>query len=74
MEATGALALVSTAEAAELLGIDRSGIIRRVAAGDLAPAKSLGGKTGAHLFSRADVLALIPAAGAPQSGGGDIST
>lgn len=55
--------LVTTAEAAEILSIDRSGVIRRVKAGDLRPAQTLPGRTGSHLFRRSDVEALLePAA------------
>lgn len=64
--------LVSSAEAAELLGIDRSGVSRRVRDGELVPAKTLGGKTGAHLFERSDVLALLAPATGSQPGGGGV--
>lgn len=48
----------TTQEAATLLGVDRSGITRRVQAGRLAPAMKLAGRTGAYLFERADIEAL----------------
>lgn len=46
--------LISTAEVAKILGIDRSGVIKRVATGELIPAKKLSGRTGAYLFDRSD--------------------
>jgi excisionase family DNA binding protein len=48
---------IGSAEAAEVLGIDRSGISRLVSAGKLKPITKLRGATGAYLFSRADVEA-----------------
>lgn len=62
--------LITSAEAAELLGLDRSGIIRRIQSGQLKPAKTLPGRTGSHLFSRADVLALSSSAERPPLDGG----
>jgi hypothetical protein len=50
--------LLTTAEAAVILGVDRSGVIRRVKAGDLVPARTLPGRTGSHLYHRSDVEAL----------------
>jgi excisionase family DNA binding protein len=50
--------LISTTEACEILGIDRSGITRRVQMGRLTPALRLPGKAGAYLFHRADVEQL----------------
>lgn len=69
---------IGTAEAAEILDIDRSNVIRRVRSGDLKPVTSLPGRTGSHLFRRADVLALKtaptvsagPQATSPGDGGG----
>lgn len=51
--------LITSAEAADILGVDRSGIIRRIKAGQLVPAKTLPGRTGSHLFERAAVVALL---------------
>lgn len=50
---------ISTAQAAKILGLDRSGVIRRIKSGELHPVQTLAGKTGAHLFDRADVEALV---------------
>lgn len=50
--------LISTTEVARLLGIDRSGVIKRVKAGDLSPVQKLPGRTGAYLFRRSDVEAV----------------
>lgn len=50
--------LLSTREAARVLGITRSAVARLVLRGRLQPAFTLPGKTGAHLFDRATVEAL----------------
>ena len=50
--------LIGSAEAAELLGIDRATISRWVAAGRLTPAGKIPGLTGARMFHRKDVEAL----------------
>lgn len=50
--------LVSTNEAAQILNYHVATINRMVAAGKLTPALKLPGKTGAYLFSRADIEAL----------------
>ena len=50
--------LVTAAEAAELVGVDRSTIARWVAAGRLTAAHKNPGATGARLFDRAEVEAL----------------
>lgn len=42
--------LLTTAQLADLMGVDRSVIIRRVTSGALVPALTLPGRTGAHLF------------------------
>lgn len=65
--------LVTSAEAAVLLGVDRSGIVRRVKTGALKPSITLPGRTGSHLFDRAAVLALVdgspePAPASPPPG------
>ena len=49
--------LIGTRDACEILGIDRATLTRRVAAGKVASHK-LPGKTGAYLYSRADIEAL----------------
>lgn len=49
--------LIGTAEACEILGIDRATLTRRVAAGKVASHK-LPGRTGAHLYSRTEIQAL----------------
>ena len=56
--------LVTTAEAADLLNVDRSIVIRHVQRGDLVPCQKLPGRTGAYLFVRADVQALAATRGA----------
>lgn len=50
--------LISSAEACELLGIDRSTLTRWVAAGRINPAWQMPGETGARLFRRRDIAAL----------------
>lgn len=50
--------LIGTAEAADILGVDRSTITRWIRSGRLAPRLQLAGRTGALLFSRTDVEAL----------------
>lgn len=49
---------LTTAEACEILAKDRATITRWVEAGKLTPAHKLPGRTGAFLFSRADVEKL----------------
>lgn len=50
--------LLTTAQAAEILGKTPRTVQRMVAAGLLTPATTLPGKTGAHLFDRAEVERL----------------
>ena len=50
--------LIGTAEAAQLLGVDRSTLTRRVATGMLEPALTIPGYRGDFLFDRADIEAL----------------
>ncbi len=50
--------LIGSADACDLLSIDRSTLSRWVSAGKLAPALRLPGPTGAFLFKREDVEAL----------------
>ncbi|WP_067200161.1 helix-turn-helix domain-containing protein [Microbacterium sp. XT11] len=45
--------LIGTAEAAKMLRIDRSSLVRRVRAGTLEPVQKLPAATGAYLFDRA---------------------
>lgn len=55
---------ITSREALELLGLSHpSTISRYVALGKLTPSRKLPGRTGAYLFRRSDVEALI--AGAP---------
>lgn len=49
--------LIGTAAAAQLLGIDRSTLTRRVAAGAIEPALTIPGYRGDFLFERADIEA-----------------
>lgn len=53
--------MVSTRDAAALLGTDRNGVRRLLRSGDLEPALKLDGKTGAYLFDREVVEALAKA-------------
>lgn len=53
-----AMHMIGTREAAQLLHVDRSVLIKRVAAGTLHPVHRLPGTTGAYLFDRADIEAL----------------
>lgn len=47
--------LLTTAQAAEILGKHPRTVQRMVASGALVPATTLPGKTGAHLFARSEV-------------------
>jgi hypothetical protein len=49
--------LVTTAEAALILGRSVATVNRLAASGQLAPTHKLPGKTGAYLFNRADIEA-----------------
>jgi predicted site-specific integrase-resolvase len=51
--------LIGSAEVCEWAGIDRSTLSRHIAAGKLAPAVQLPGKTGAMLFDRKAVAVYI---------------
>ena len=57
--------IISTTEAAKLLGIDPRTVQRRAISGDLPIVSKLRGDTGAYLFNRADVLALLTPAVRP---------
>jgi excisionase family DNA binding protein len=48
-------ALITTAEAAQRLCVDRSVVIKLVARGQLLPAMKLPGRTGAHLFQPSEI-------------------
>jgi excisionase family DNA binding protein len=50
---------ITVAEAAVLIGVDRSTINRWITRGRLAPTRKLPGRTGTTLVSSADVLALV---------------
>ena len=50
---------LSTTEVAAELGVDRSVVVRRVKAGQLTPVQKLPGHTGAYLFDRAAIEALV---------------
>lgn len=49
---------IGSAEAARILGIDRSVLLKRVKAGALEPAEKLPAATGAYLFNRAEIIDL----------------
>ena len=51
--------LISVAEVAERTKVDRRTVHRWVESGRLVPALKIPGKTGAYLFRRSDVEALI---------------
>lgn len=50
--------LITTTEAATVLGLDRRTVTARVRSGTLAPAIKLPGERGAYLFDRADIERL----------------
>jgi excisionase family DNA binding protein len=50
---------ITVAEAAVLIGVDRSTINRWITRGRLVPTRKLPGRTGTTLVSSADVLALV---------------
>ena len=51
-------ALIGTRQAAEILGVPRTTLASRLAAGTIAPAIKLPGRTGAYLFDRAYIERL----------------
>lgn len=51
------LALIGSAEACQLLGINRSTLTRRVSRGELPPVGKLRGTNGAWIFRQADIEA-----------------
>jgi len=53
---------VTAAEAAVILSVDRSVVLKKVAAEQLKPVRKLPGRTGAYLFRRSDVEALVKTA------------
>lgn len=56
--------LIGSADAAAILGIDRSVLLKRVKAGRLEPVQKLSAATGAYLFDR-DAIETIAAQEAP---------
>ena len=54
--------LISTTEAADLLGLERSTVIRWIRERRIEPAMKISGLTGAYLFRRSDVEAMRPEA------------
>ncbi|MGK3947417.1 hypothetical protein [Microbacterium sp. K2] len=52
--------LIGSAEAAIILGIDRSVFLRRVKAGSIVPVQKLSPATGAYLFDRDDIEQSAP--------------
>lgn len=53
--------LIGTTEAAKLLRIDRSSLVRRVQSGAIQPFQKLPAATGAYLFDRARIEAIANA-------------
>lgn len=53
--------IIGSAEAAEILGVDRRTLTRMVADGRIEPATKLPARTGAYLFDRAAIEALANA-------------
>ncbi|HMH92621.1 MAG TPA: helix-turn-helix domain-containing protein [Streptosporangiaceae bacterium] len=53
------LPLIGSAEACELLGIDRSTLSRRVARGEITPAQKMPGETGPFLFQRDEIERVL---------------
>lgn len=50
---------ITAKEAGEVLGKNRRQVLRLVSTGQLIPALKLPGDTGAYLFNRADIEALL---------------
>ena len=48
--------LIGSAEACEILNIDRGTLVRRIAAGKLTAVRKMPGQTGAYVFELAEVL------------------
>lgn len=53
--------LITTTEAATLLGKSSRSVQRMVDSGDLVPVRRLAGPNGAYLFNRADIEVLVAA-------------
>ena len=51
--------LMTVAESAKVAGCSVATVHRRIASGDLTPARKLPGLRGAYLLRRSDVLALV---------------
>ena len=47
--------LIGSAEACEILGIDRPALVRRIAAGKISVFQKLPGATGVYLFERTEI-------------------
>ena len=50
--------LIGAAEAAEILGLERSTLTRWIHGGKITPLTQLDGKRGAYVFDRADVVSI----------------
>lgn len=61
--------LIGSAEAAEILGVDRTTVTRWANAGTLTPFIKGSGRTGEYLFLRSDILASANPAPAAGSAG-----
>lgn len=53
--------LIGAAEAAAILGVERSTLTRRLQRGEIHALAKLDGMRGVYVFDRADVLALVAA-------------
>ena len=51
--------LIGAMETANMLGIDRSTLTRRIQAGDVKPLAQLDGPGGAYVFDRTEIAALL---------------
>lgn len=59
--------LIGAKTAAELLGIDRSNLFRRIEAGKIKPLAQLDGPGGVYVFDRADIIAARTSTGEPKN-------
>jgi predicted DNA-binding transcriptional regulator AlpA len=53
--------LIGSAEAAQILGIHRSVLNKRIRSGGVIPSQKLPGSTGAYLFERSDIESIAGA-------------
>lgn len=53
--------IIGIVEAAQILGMERSTLTRRLLSGNIVPLAKIGGPRGAYIFDRADVQALAQA-------------